>query len=186
MTNVTVLYATVADLKAVMGGTDAGSGDPSQLSTSQLTIALTSASNLVSAYAGNVFDIAQATPPATFTPPVLLHDIALDLATWYAWTFYNKHKEIGPMHPVTLRYNHAMKVLEDVRAGRVRIDPDIPGSPGAETGHINNPLPPIFTREDSNTAIDPMTGGIRAGTPYDEFSTGPASLLDSWGEVYAP
>jgi hypothetical protein len=181
LTNATVLYAPLTDLRLVMGGTDAGSGDPSTLSDAQLTLALTSASNVVSAYAGNVFDVTQAMTGQNFTPPVLLHDVCLDLATWYAWRFYNKHKEIGAQHPAMLAYTHAIKVLEDVRDGRVRVDPDIPGSPGAETGHVNNPIPPIFTGDNSNTYYDPFTGTIEPSVPDDMFR---ADLGELYGSEY--
>jgi Protein of unknown function (DUF1320) len=184
LTNVTVLYAPITDLRIVMDGTDAGSGAPSALTDAQLTLALTSASNIVSAYIGNVWDNSQSPTPGDFTPPVLLHDIALDLASWYAWRIYNKHKEIGPQHPASLAYTHAMKVLEDVRNGLVRLDPDIPGSPGFETGHINNPLPPIFTGDDSNTEIDPATGGIVASTPPDMYRPGWSDLTGDFGPEY--
>jgi len=180
-----VVYAPVADLRNVMGGTDAGSGDPSALSDAQLSLALRSASNIVSAYVGNVWDVAQQQPGGQdFTPPVLLHDLALDLGAWYAWRIYNKHKEIGPQHPVTLAYNHAMKVLEDVRDGRVRLDPDEPGSPGFETGHVNNPLPPVFTGDDSNTEIDLATGGLVASTPADMYRPGWSDLTGDYGPEY--
>ena len=61
----TILYATVADLREVLSGTDSGIGTPAQLSDLQLTQALTSASSRISVYAGSVYDSSspQAVPP---------------------------------------------------------------------------------------------------------------------------
>ena len=50
------LYATVADLRNVMSGTDSGSGTAAALTDAQLDLALYAASNRVSVYAGNVYD----------------------------------------------------------------------------------------------------------------------------------
>lgn len=178
MTNVTVLYCSVADLQQELEGTDGGIGTAAQLNNFQLNQAITSASNIVSAYAGNVFDVNQ---NANYTPPVLLHDLTLDLATWYAWTKYLKAKNMSGQHPIVLRYNHAMKVLGDVRDGKVRIDPDVPGSPGGETGHIRNPLLPagatqIFSMNDSNTRLSAF-GDLEADTPADLYTP---RLTDDW------
>lgn len=183
MTNVTVLYASVTELRDILSGTDA-TGTAAMLSPSQLTQALTSASNTVSAYVGTVFDVTQ---NADFVPPVMLHDLALDLATWWASVTYLKFKEMGPNSPIVLKYTHAMKLLEDIRDGRVRVDPDVPGSPGGETGHVVNPLLPngatnVFSFENSNTSVNLASGYLEAGTPADLYQ---GSLLNDWdGPVY--
>ena len=74
------LYASLADLRNVMAGTDSGTGTADQLTDEQLTLALYAASNRVSVYAGNVFD--SSVPEAM--PPAILHDLALDLACFWA------------------------------------------------------------------------------------------------------
>lgn len=182
MANATVLYATVAELRNILSGTDM-TGTAAQLTDSQLTQALTSGSNTVSAYAGNVWDVTQ---NPQFTPPVILHDLALDLAAWWASTTYLKFKQMGNDSPVVLKYTHAMKVLEDIRDGRVRIDVDVPGSVGAESGHVLNVLLPagatnVFSLEDSNTRVNLASGYLEAGVPYDMHQGG---LTDGWGEEY--
>jgi phage gp36-like protein len=161
------LYATTSDLRLVLDGTDAGSGTAAQLSDAQLTLAIEAASTRVSTYTGTVWD--SSTPAAV--PPDLLKDLTLDLAAWWATTYYSKHKEMSAQHPVVLRYAEAMKVLEAIRSGEIRPDVQPPGGVGAETGHINNPLPPIFTGDDSNTVFDPSTGTIEADTPPDQWNS---------------
>lgn len=157
------LYADVSDLRLVLDSTDAGSGTAAQLSDAQLTLAIEAASTRVSTYTGTVWD--SSTPAAV--PPDLLKDLTLDLAAWWAWTYYSKAKDIGPNHPVVLRYNEAKAVLNDIRSGKIRPDVQPPGGVGAETGHVNNPLPNIFTGDDSNTFWDPGSGTIEADTPPD-------------------
>ena len=50
------LYASTADLRSVLAGTDGGTGTAGQLDEQQLSLALYAASNRVSVYAGNVYD----------------------------------------------------------------------------------------------------------------------------------
>lgn len=161
------LYASTDDLRTVLSSTDSD-GTAAQLSDAQLTLALTAASTRVSTYTGSVWD--SSTPQAV--PPDLLHDLTLDLACWWAATYYAKNKELGPQHPIVLRYTEAKDVLKDIRDGLVRPDVVPPGGVGMETGHVNNPLPNIFTYNDSNTYWDPSTGTIAADTPVDEWAPG--------------
>jgi hypothetical protein len=167
------LYADLEDLRTVLSSTD-GSGTAAQLSDAQLTLALTAASTRVSTYSGTVWD--SSTPAAV--PPDIMHDLTLDLAAWWAATYYAKNKELGPQHPIVLRYNEAKAVLNDMRDGKIRPDTLAPGNPGAETGHVNNPLPCIFTGADSNTYWDPSSGTIEADTPPDQYN--PGGLLAGW------
>ena len=95
------LYATVADLRNVMSGTDSGTGTAAALTDAQLELALYAASNRVSVYAGNTYD--SSVPEAT--PPAILHDLALDLGAFWAFKTYLKHKEMPPQHPVFIAYH---------------------------------------------------------------------------------
>jgi phage gp36-like protein len=155
-----LLYATVAELQAVLGGTDSGTGTAAQLTTAQLTLALQAGTNRVSAYAGNTFD--SSVPQAV--PPPLLHDLTLDLAAFWATKTYLKHKEITAQHPVYIAYKDAMSLLEQVRDGKVRVDPVVVGGIGEEVGVVINRIPNIFTDEDSNVALSPE-GFLEASTP---------------------
>lgn len=175
----TTLYATVSDLQQAMDGTDSGTGTASQLTTAQLTLALTAASTRVSAYAGNEYD--SSTPEAV--PPDIFHDLCLDLAVFWATTTYMKHKVISPTHPVWLRYSEAMKVLNQVRTGELRLDVVPPGGVGQETGLVINRLPNIFTGRDSNTRYNPGTGGIEADTPDWMFTPSMTGGWDSAGWI---
>lgn len=172
------LYADIADLRLVMDGTDAGTGTAAQLTDAQLTLALTAASNRVSVYAGNVFD--SSTPQAT--PPDIFHDLTLDLAAFWATTTYLKNKALPADHPVRQKYNDAQTMLNSVRDGKLRLDVVAPGGVGQETGHVRNPLPPIFTGDDSNTTINPMTGVLQADVPSDMWRPGFADLAEQYGE----
>jgi hypothetical protein len=165
------LYATISDLRLVLDSTDAGTGTAAQLSDSQLTLAIEAASSRVSIYTGTVWD--SSTP--ALVPPDPLKDIALDLASWWATSYYSKSKDMGPSHPVVLRYTEAMKVLEAIRKGEITVS----ALAGAMGARIINPVPRIFTGADSNTYVG-SDGTLQADTPSElgrrdllgDFATG--------------
>ncbi len=171
----TTLYATLADLRLTMDSTDAGSGTAAQLSDAQLTLALQAASNRVSVYAGNVFD--SSTPQAV--PPAIFHDLTLDLATFWATVTYMKSKVLAVDHPVMLRYKDAQGILNAVRDGNLRLDVAIPGGVGEVPGVVINRIPSIFNGDDSNTTINPMTGGLQADVPSDMWRPGYSDISGS-------
>lgn len=156
------LYASVDDLRLVVSGTDSGSGTPAQLTDAQLTLALHRASNTVSVYAGNVFDGST----AAANPPAILHDLALDLAVFFAWRTYLKGKAVPTDHPAYIAYAQAIQMLNDVRDGKILLDVAPAPGIGNETGTVINRIPPVFTGRDSNTRLDPVTGTLEADSPY--------------------
>ena len=160
------LYASVADLRNVMAGTDSGTGTGSQLTDSQLELALYAASNRVSVYAGNFYD--GSTGEAT--PPPILHDLALDLACFWAMKTYLKHKQMEPTHPVFIAYQNASAILQDVRDGKILLDPAAAPGIGSEVGTVINRIPPVFTGADSNTRISPRTGTLEADVPLGQWA----------------
>lgn len=171
------LYASVADLRLWMSGTDSGTGTAAQLSDEQLTLALYRASNTVSVFAGNVFD--GSTPQAN--PPAILHDLTLDLARFWAATNYLKWKSVETTSPTFIAYTNAMQMLNDVRDGKIALDVAPAPGVGDETGTVINRIPPVFTGRDSNTRVSPVTGVLEADSPYWTPRTG--GLFDS-GPVY--
>lgn len=175
------LYATVADLRSVMSGTDTGTGTAAQLTDQQLTLALYAASNRVSVYAGNVYD--SSTPAAT--PPAILHDITLDLACFWASKTYMKHKAIEPTSPIYLAYVNAMQMLNDVRNGKILLDPaPAPGLAGNEAGTVINQIPNIFTGENSNTRLSPVTGTLEPDVPVGQWAPAGMDWADAGGAWY--
>lgn len=162
------LYASVADLRNVLSGTDSGTGTAAQLTDDQLTLALYSASNRVSVYAGNFYD--SSVPQAD--PPPILHDLALDLAAFWAAKTYMKFKVIEPTSPIFIAYTNAMQVLRDVRDGKVDLGPGVAPGIGDETGTVINRIPPVFTGRDSNTRVSPETGVLEADSPFWTARTG--------------
>jgi phage gp36-like protein len=156
------LYASVDDLRLALSSTDSGTGTAAQLSAEQLTLALYSASNRVSVYAGNFYD--SSVPQAD--PPAILHDLTLDLACFWAAKTYLKFKEITPQSPIFIAYQNAMQVLQDVRDGKVDLGPGIAPGVGDEVGKVINRIPRVFTGHDSNTRISPETGGLEADSPF--------------------
>jgi phage gp36-like protein len=171
------LYATVADLRNVMSGTDSGTGTAAQLTDQQLELALYSASNRVSVYAGNVYD--SSTPEAM--PPAILHDLTLDLARFWAAVTYLKFKELTATSPIFIAYQNAMTMLNAVRSGTILLDPAPAPGIGDETGVVINRVPPVFTGRDSNVRIDPLTGVLEADSPFWTPRTG--GLVDG-GPIY--
>lgn len=172
------LYATLADLRLTMDGTDSGTGTAAQLTDAQLTLALTAASNRVSVYAGNVYD--SSSPQAV--PPDIFHDLTLDLAAFWATVTYRKSKALAPDDPVRLRYNDAQQILNNVRDGKLRLDVQIPGDVGQEVGVVINNIPNVFTGDDSNTTINPLTGSLQADVPSDMWRPGYADIAEQFGE----
>jgi phage gp36-like protein len=168
-----VTYCAPADIRNALSGTDSGSGTAAQLNDTQLTQSCQLGSDRVSAYAGTVYD--SSSPQAV--PPPLVTDLAIGLACYYATLTYLKGKPLAPDDPVRLRYIDAVGVLNDVRDGKVRIDPEPPGSI-AEAGAVINRIPRVFTGDDSNTYRDPMTGTIEPRSVNE-------SLLGGWGADYA-
>jgi phage gp36-like protein len=146
-------YCLPADIRNALGGTDAGTGTAAQLSDAQLVQATVRGSDMVSAYAGTVYDSADLTIPV----PPLVSDLALSLACYYATLTYLKGKPLGADDPVRLAYMDAMKVLNDVRDGKVRLDPQTGGAV-LESGRVINRIPGVFSDDDSNTFYDPFTG----------------------------
>jgi len=174
------LYASVADLRNVMSGTDSGTGTAAQLTDAQLELALYAASNRVSVYAGNLYD--SSVPEAV--PPPVLHDLALDLACFWAYKTYLKSKEITATHPVYIAFMDAMQILRDVRAGVVLLDPVAAPGIGSECGVLINRIPPIFTGRDSNTRVSPVTGVLESDTPLGQWSPRGMGWGDGAGTLY--
>jgi hypothetical protein len=174
------LYASVADLRNVMSGTDSGTGTAAQLTDAQLTLALYAASNRVSVFAGNVFD--SSVPEAE--PPAVLHDLTLDLAAFWAYKTYLKSKSIDAQHPVYIAYKDAMQLLTDVRAGLLLLDPVAAPGIGSECGTLINRIPPIFTGRDSNTRVSPTTGVLESDVPYGQWSPRGMGWGDGAGTLY--
>jgi len=156
------LYASVADLRNVMSGTDSGTGTAATLTDAQLELALYSASNRVSVYAGNVYD--SSVPQAV--PPAILHDLTLDLARFWAAVTYLKWKSVETTSATYIAYQSAMSILEDVRDGKVTLGVGVAPGVGDEVGFVINRIPAIFTGEDSNTRLNPMTGTLMADSPF--------------------
>ena len=161
-----VLYASVADLKLTLQGTDDGTGTAAKLSDAQLTLALQAASSRISVFFGSIMDGSN----DNASPPPVFHDLALDLAAFWAYKTYLKNKAMPNTHPVYLAYQNASQMLEDVRDGKLRLDPAPAGGINQQVGLVLNRIPPVFTSYDSNTQIDRMTGALESGTPYDMWS----------------
>lgn len=173
-----VLYAQVSDLKLALQGADDGVGTAAGLSSTQLEQALIAASNRVSVYAGGVYDSSE--PSAI--PPAIFYDLTLSLAAYFATAMYLKQKELLLQHPSYVRYTDAMKVLQDARDGKVRLDVETAGSINSETGIIINRIPRIFNHEDSNTRINPVSGELEAASPFSQWIPGWAGLDDGGPE----
>jgi len=156
------LYASVADLRNIMSGTDSGTGTAAQLTDAQLELALYSASNRISVYAGNLFD--SSVPQAV--PPPILHDLTLDLARFWAAVTYLKWKSVDTTSPTYIAYKDAMSLLEDVRDGKVTLGVGPAPGVGEDTGIVINRIPPVFTGRDSNTRVDVTTGTLEADSPF--------------------
>ena len=172
------LYATVADLRNVMSGTDSGTGTAAQLTDAQLELALYAASNRISVYAGNSYDSSS----TAANPPAILHDLALDLARFWAAVTYLKWKAIEATSPIYIAYKDAMSILSDVRAGKVLLDPATAPGIGSEVGIIINRIPSVFTGNDSNTRVSPVTGTLEADVPYGQWTPRGTNWGGAWYE----
>ena len=63
-----------------------------------------------------------------------------------------------------------MSLLPDVRSGKVLLDPVAAPGIGTETGQVINRIPPIFTGNDSNTRLSPVTGTLEADVPLGQWA----------------
>lgn len=160
------LYATVSDLQDVLKGTDSGIGSPAELSPNQLSLALQAASNRVSVYFGTTMD--GSNPQAQ--PPDIFHDLALDLATFFAWKTYLKGKAMAPDHPAFIAWQNANSILQDARNGKIRLDPAAAGGIDQEVGTVINRIPNIFSGADSNTRLNIFTGELESDTPLSQWT----------------
>lgn len=175
-----VLYASVADLRNVLSSTDSGIGTPAQLSDAQLTLALTSASTRISVYSGTIWDSSS----PQWVPPDIFHDLALDLAAFWAWKTYLKGKVIGADHPARIAYENATQMLNDVRDGKIRLDVQAAGQLDEETALILNRIPPIFTGGDSNTRVG-ASGFLESDVPLGpNWAPRGADWFGAGGPVY--
>lgn len=172
------LYAQISDLRTALESTDGGKGTPAELEDEQLQLALSAGSNRVSVYFGSVMDSSS----VQANPPDIFRDLTLDLAIFFAWRTYLKGKEMPAAHPAYLAYQNATKMLDDVRDGKIRLDPAASGGVNQETGTVINRIPQIFTGADSNTRTGrdgilepdvplgqewaPVGGGLLGGTVY--------------------
>jgi hypothetical protein len=154
-------YATVADLRNVLSGTDAGTGTPAQLSDAQLALAITNASSRISIYFGSIMDGSS----SAAIPPDAFHDLCLDLAAFWAWKTYLKGKAIPQDHPAYVAYKDATQLLQDVRDGKLRLDPAAAGGINQEIGKVINRIPNVFSGADSNTRVNPETGYLESDVP---------------------
>jgi hypothetical protein len=175
-----VLYASVSDLRKVLDSTDSGVGTPAQLSDDQLTLALYNASNRISVYTGVVWD----SSAPQWNPPPILHDLTLDLASFHAWRIYLKGKSIATDHPVFIAYQAATDMLNAVRDGKIKLDPQAGGGIGAQdSALIINRIPPVFTGEDSNTRVG-QGGVLESDTPAGSWSPSGLGWDGAGGPVY--
>ena len=156
------LYASVADLRNVMSGTDSGTGTAAQLTDEQLLLALYAASNRVSVFAGNSYDSSS----GQADPPPILHDLTLDLAVFWAAKTYLKYKTVDAQSPIFIAYTDAMKLLNSVRAGEIELAPAPAPGVGPDVGTVINRIPRVFTGFDSNTRLSPITGTLEADSPF--------------------
>ena len=77
-----------------------------------------------------------------------------------------------------------MSILADVRAGKVLLDPAAAPGIGSETGTVINRIPPIFTGNDSNVRISPVTGILEADTPLGQWTPRGMDWPGSGGPTY--
>jgi hypothetical protein len=116
-------------------------------------------------------------------PPPILHDLTLDLAVFFAWRTYLKGRSIASDHPAFIAYQNATQMLNDVRDGKIRLDPQPGGGGvGSEMAKVINRIPPIFTGDDSNTRVG-ASGTLESDVPIGQWSP---NALDwgSGGPVY--
>ena len=77
-----------------------------------------------------------------------------------------------------------MGILEDVRDGKVLLDPVTAPGIGSESGTVINRIPSIFTGADSNTRLDPKTGTLEADVPLGQWSPRGVDWADGGGAWY--
>jgi phage gp36-like protein len=164
------MYCLPSDIRANVGGTDAGTGTCAALEDYQLNAAIAQASAKVSAYVGTSYTVDAADP--VIVVPDLVKSLTVQIATYYATLTYRKGKALAQFDPVILGYQDAMATLKDVVAGNIEVAPTPPADPTDKPGHVINTIPSIFTYEDSATVPNRRGGIEAAGAPGARFGEG--------------
>jgi phage gp36-like protein len=164
------MYCLPSDIRANVGGTDAGTGTCAALEDYQLNAAIAQASAKVSAYVGTSYTVDAADP--VIVVPDLVKSLTVQIATYYATLTYRKGKALAQFDPVILGYQDAMATLKDVVAGNIEVAPTPPADPTDKPGHVINTVPLIFDFSDSGTVPNRRGGIEAAGAPGARFGEG--------------
>ena len=166
-----VSYCQPNDIRQNVAGTDNGTGTCAALTDEQLAAAASQASAKVSAYAGTAW-ITDLNNPTVLVPD-LIFTTTVQLATFYATLIYRKNRPLTPGDPVLLGYTDAIATLNAIVAGNIEVAPAGPGEAPAESGHVVQTIPRIFTGMDSGTVRNGYGGIQAAGAPGSRLIDGP-------------
>lgn len=127
-------YAAPADIRNAVSPDGSFTGTCGELSDEQLQGHIQTAQGLVDAYTGIAF--------MDWNAPVLIKDLVVKLATFYATLAYRKGKELTPTHPVYLGYQDAQRTLTGIKSGILNFEPatliDVDSPPRRSRPKINN------------------------------------------------
>lgn len=136
-------YATTADVKRVLQGSENGEGTAASLLDDSIALEITNAQAQIDATLSQVYRV-------PFNPvPVLIKTLAIDIAAYLCDLNYRESREYeSDNYPIIRRYNRARELLEWLRNGTMvipnyRQDGEI-GS--AEVIHMYEPR--LMTEED--------------------------------------
>lgn len=165
-------YVAPPDIRNAVAPDGSFTGTCAELDDVQLNGHISRAQGVINSYTSVAFN--------DFNVPVMVKDLTIQLASFYATLAYRKGKELNEMHPVYLGYKDAQLILKGIKDGSITFDPpnlDNDPIPVRRRPKINNawrnaadmfPMSELGMRVETGTAEE----GFRVGQDPDLSNTG--------------
>lgn len=108
-------YVAPPDIRNAVAPDGSFTGTCAELDDDQLNGHIARAQGVVNGYTSVAFN--------DFNVPVMVKDLTIQLASFYATLAYRKGKELNEMHPVYLAYKDAQGILKGIKDGTIAFDP---------------------------------------------------------------
>lgn len=176
------MFSTVQDVKNALAPSGVITGTAATLSDVQITDAINEADSTIRSMIGNIYSIPllpvdpPTDPPTTYGQEPVRY-WSRDIAAFLATLTFKRNQDVSENDPVRLRFNLAMKSLQDIRDGKATL-PFPPADGDADAGAaVFNTVPHLFTPLDSGY-------GWRYGWgPYVEEMSSPTPAPSPGGTV---
>ena len=148
------MYSTVKDVKDALAPTAQQNGTAATLSDTQIADAINEADAVINTYLGSIYTIPllpvdpPTDPPASYGQEPVRY-WSRDIAAFLATLTFKRNQDVPADDPVRLRFNLAMKMLDDIKNGKTTLPfPPAGGNDGAGA-FVFNTIPHMFNPLDS-------------------------------------